>query len=112
MWRVLHIVAIGALLASAVYAYGIKYRTIYAAEQIVKIKHRIDAAKDQIVLLRAEYAHLARPDRISRLADKLLDLQPTAINQIVKPEALPDPQPKQDLIGRKLDALVASQGAK
>ena len=30
MWRLLHVIAIGALVASAVYVYSLKYQTIYA----------------------------------------------------------------------------------
>ena len=62
--RLMHAAAIAALIGSAVYVYGVKYRTIYASEQLVKTRHLINKEKDAINLLRAEYAHLARPDRI------------------------------------------------
>ena len=64
MWRILHAFAIAALIGSAAYVYGVKYRTIYASEQLVKTRHLINKEKDAINLLRAEYAHLARPDRV------------------------------------------------
>ena len=105
MWRLLHVIAIAALIGSAAYVYSVKYQTIYAAEQIVKIRHQIAKEQDAINLLRAEYAHLTRPDRLQALADKELDMQPLALNQIVKPEDLPDPGPKVDSIGRKLESL-------
>ena len=70
MWRFLHVVAIGALIASAAYVYSVKYQTIYASEQIVKTRHLIAKERDAINLLRAEYAHLIRPDRLQALADK------------------------------------------
>ncbi len=69
MWRILHAFAIAALIGSAAYVYGVKYRTIYASEQLVKTRHLIAKEKDAINLLRAEYAHLARPDRVQALAD-------------------------------------------
>ena len=72
MWRILHAFAIAALIGSAAYVYGVKYRTIYASEQLVKTRHLIDKEKDAINLLRAEYAHLARPDRVQTLADSKL----------------------------------------
>ena len=105
MWRFLHVIAIGALIASAAYVYTVKYRTIYASEQLLKTRHLINKERDAINLLRAEYAHLIRPDRLQDLADKQLDMQPLALNQIVKADDLPERQPKVDSIGRKLESL-------
>ena len=89
MVRVLNILAIAALIGSAIYAYTIKYETIFHAETIVKLQHEIKLEQDQIATLRAESAHLARPERIQALADRFLDLQSIALNQIVRAEALP-----------------------
>ncbi len=105
MWRLLHAVAIAALIGSAVYVYGVKYRTIYASEQIVKTRHLIAKEQDAINLLRAEYAHLARPDRLQALADSKLGLQPLALWQIATVDELPEAQPKTDSIGRELELL-------
>src|SRR5580692_1133268 len=111
MWRILHAFAIAALIGSAAYVYGVKYRTIYASEQIVKTRHLINKERDAINLLRAEYAHLIRPDRLQALADKLLEMQPLALNQIVKAGDLPMPAVKVDSIGRKLESLGLGQSA-
>ncbi len=105
MIRILNIVAIVALIGSAIYAYSIKYRTIFHAETIAKLKSDIKKEQDQVGTLRAEWAHLTRPERVQSLSDSLLDLQPLALNQIVKAEALPDRAPKIDSIGRKLEDL-------
>ena len=105
MWRLLHLVAIGALIGSAAYVYRLKYQAIFEAEQIVKIKHQIARAKDEIGVLHAEYEHLARPDRVQELADKLLQMQPLALNQIVRPEDIPEKNSQTDSIGRKLNEL-------
>ena len=105
MWRLLHFIAIGALIASAGYVYSLKYQTIYAAEQITKARHLINRERDAINVLRAEYAHLTRPDRLQALADKQLEMQPLALTQIVKADALPDAAAKVDSIGRKLESL-------
>jgi cell division protein FtsL len=105
MVRFLNVLAILALVGAAIYAYSIKYQTIFYAEELTKLKHRIKAEQDAIAMSRAEWAHLTRPERIQALADKLLDLQPVAINQIVKPDALPERAPKVDTIGRKLESL-------
>jgi len=62
-------------------------------------------------VLRAEYAHLTRPDRLQALADKQLDMQPLLLNQVVKAGDLPFPAAKVDSIGRKLESLGLGQSA-
>ncbi len=84
MWRFLHLIAIVAVMASAAYVYSIKYQTIFAAEELVKTRHLIAKERNSISILRAEYAHLARPDRIQSIADAALAMQPLALNQIAK----------------------------
>jgi cell division protein FtsL len=105
MWRLMHGLAIAALIGSAAYVYGVKYETIYASEQLVKTRHLIGKEKDAINLLRAEYAHLARPDRIQQLAESKLSLRPLALSQIATVGELADAQPKIDSIGRTLESL-------
>jgi cell division protein FtsL len=105
MWRFMHGAAIAALIGSASYVYGVKYRNIYASEQLVKTSHQIDKEKDAINLLRAEYAHLARPDRVQALADSKLGLEPLALSQIATVDELPEARPKVDSIGRTLESL-------
>jgi cell division protein FtsL len=105
MWRILHAIAIAGLIGSAAYVYGVKYRTIYASEQLVKMSHLIAKEKDAINLLRAEYAHLARPDRLQALADSRLGLQPLQLWQIATVDELPEAKPKTDSIGRELELL-------
>jgi cell division protein FtsL len=109
MVRFLNLVAVLALVGSAIYAYSIKYETIFHAERIVKLKHEIKAEQDQIAMLRAEWAHLTRPERVQALADKFLELQPLALRQIVSADALPARTPKSDGIGDKLEALGLSE---
>jgi cell division protein FtsL len=105
MIRFLNIVAIAALVGSAIYAYTIKYDTIFRAEEINKLRYEIKAARDSIEMARAEWAHLARPERIEALADRFLDLRPPTAAQVVRIDELPEKAPKVDGIGRKLDAL-------
>jgi cell division protein FtsL len=105
MVRFLNILAIASLIGSAIYAYSIKYETTLHAEKIVKLKHEIQRERDQIDMLRAEWAHLARPERIEALANRFLDLRPSALSQVVRADALPDKAPRTDEIGNKLEAL-------
>ena len=108
--RLMHAAAIAALIGSAAYVYGVKYRTIYAAEQLVKTRHLIGREKDAINLLRAEYAHLARPDRIQELADSKLGMQPLALFQIATVAELPDAEPKVDFDRPHAGVARAEQG--
>ena len=105
MLRILNVVAIAALIGSAVYAYSIKYDTILYTEQIAKTKRAIKTERDAIGVLRAEWAHLTRPERIQALADKHLDLQPLQLTQIVRADKLPDRGGRVDSIGRQLELL-------
>jgi len=105
MWRFLHLLAIGAVIVSAAYVYGVKYQTIYAAEEIVKTRHQIAKERDAINILRAEYAHLSRPDRVEAIADGQLGMVPLDLHQIVGANELPERAAKVDSIGQKLEAL-------
>ncbi|MFC7396787.1 hypothetical protein ACFQU1_06230 [Chelatococcus sp. GCM10030263] len=105
MIRLLHVLAIALLVSSAGYAYSIKYETIYYAEQVAKLKARIQKEKDAIAVMRAEWQFFNRPDRLQVLAGRHLDLQPLALNQVVRLSDIPERQQKVDAIGRKLEAL-------
>ena len=74
MGRFFHVAAILALIGSALYAYRIKYDTIYLAEQVAKLNGQIAREKTAIAVLRAEWQLVNRPDRIQALADKHSDL--------------------------------------
>jgi cell division protein FtsL len=104
--RYLNVLAIGALVGSALYAYSVKYETILFSEQIVKVQHAIEREQDRIATLRAEWAYVTRPERLQMLADKHLEMQQLATTQIVLSAAeFPDQPPKVDTIGRKLESL-------
>jgi cell division protein FtsL len=109
MLRLLNVIAILALLGSAVYAYSIKYETILTSEQIIKIRHAIDREKNLIVTLKSDWAYLTRPERIQILAEKHLDLRQMSLDQIVKVTDLPDKAERVDSIGRKLEMLGLSE---
>jgi cell division protein FtsL len=90
MVRLLNVLAIAALVGSAIYAYSIKYETIFRGEQIVELHQQIKSEQDSIAMLKAEWEHVSRPERIEALADQFLNLQQPALKQIVPIMALPD----------------------
>ncbi|HEV7260861.1 MAG TPA: hypothetical protein VGN82_23980 [Bosea sp. (in: a-proteobacteria)] len=105
MIKLLHVIAIGALVSSALYAYTIKYETTLEAEQLQKIRKKAQRERDAIAVLKAEWQYLNRPDRLQALADRHLDLQPFSVSQVVRIADIPNRGPKVDAIGRKLEDL-------
>jgi hypothetical protein len=109
MLRILNVLAIVALVGSAVYAYSIKYATLYQAERMVKLKHELQNEKDALAMLRAEWAHVANPVRIETLADQHLSGQVMQLSQIATLATLPDKAARGDEIGAKLLDLGVSE---
>lgn len=107
--RYFNALAVLALVGSAAYAYSIKYETILYSERIKKTKNANAALRDQIGILRAEWAHVTRPEHIQALADQHLDLQQLDLKQIGSIGELPDRPPRTDSIGRKLELLGLSE---
>jgi hypothetical protein len=105
MIKFLHFLAISALVGSAGYAYSIKYETLYHAEQVAKLKAKVQRERDAIAVLHAEWALLNRPDRLQAAADKHLELQKLKIQQLARLSDLPDRPKREDGIGRKLESL-------
>jgi hypothetical protein len=103
--RFLHFIAITALIASAGYAYSIKYETLFYVEQVAKLKTKVQRERDAIAVLQAEWQYLDRPDRLQAAADEHLDLQPMKIQQLARLSDLPNRPSREDEIGRKLEAL-------
>jgi hypothetical protein len=105
MIKLFHVLAIGALISSAAYAYTIKYETLYQTGHLSKLHQRAQKEREAIAVLRAEWAHLNRPERLQVLADRHLDLKALDITQIVRFSEVPARAPKSDRIGEKLEAL-------
>ncbi len=105
MIKLFHVVAIGALISSATYAYSIKYETLYHGEQLAKLKQRAQKEREAIAVLKAEWQLLNRPDRLQMLADRHLALQPLSGTQLVRFADIPNKGPKVDGIGQKLESL-------
>jgi hypothetical protein len=105
MLRFLNVLAIVALVGSAVYAYSIKYATLYQSEKMIKLKHELQSEIDSVAMLRAEWSHVANPVRIEALADKYLGGQVMQLSQISTVGGLPEKAARGDEIGAKLADL-------
>ena len=106
MIRLIHMIVICSLVASAGYAYSIKYETLYQAEQVAKLKTKLQKERDAIAVLKAEWHLLNRPDRLQAVAERHLDLQPLNVQQLARLSDLPNRPPREDSIGRKLEMLL------
>ena len=109
--RIFHIAAIGGLLSSALYAYSVKYETTWEAEQLIKLKHKVQREKDAIAILRAEWQLLNRPERLQELAKQFPDLAPLMSHQIGSIAELPMRGERGDELGKKLDLLGLAPSA-
>jgi hypothetical protein len=105
MIRFLHMIAITALIASAGYAYSIKYETLFYTEQVAKLRSKVQREREAIAVVQAEWQYLNRPDRLQAEVEKHLDLQPMKIQQLARLSDLPVKPERGDEIGMKLEAL-------
>ena len=69
--------------------FELKYRVQAQEQELARLDRQIQNDRDEIQVLRAEWAHLNDPHRLADLARRYLDLAPVAGIQIVRFEALP-----------------------
>jgi hypothetical protein len=72
--------------------FQLKYRVQGQEQELAHLFRQIQNDRDQIQVLRAEWAHLNDPHRLADLARRYLDLAPVAGVQLVRLDALP-PRP-------------------
>ncbi len=106
MLRLLNVLAVLGLIGTAMWAYSIKYDTIYYAEQVKKLEKRLDRERDAISVLRAEWQHINRPVRLQVLADRHAQMQGLQATQIIRPGDLPAKPKADDPLGDKLEQLL------
>lgn len=90
--------------------FQLKYRVQGQEQELSHLFRQIQNDRDQIQVLRAEWAHLNDPHRLADLARRYLDLAPVAGVQLVRLDALP-PRPTpmvEEAAGQGSDAAVVS----
>ena len=90
--------------------FQLKYRVQGQEQELARLFHQIQNDRDQIQVLRAEWAHLNDPHRLADLARRYLDLAPVAGVQIVRFDTLPArPTPLvEEYAGGSLDPSVVA----
>ena len=63
MFRLLHLIVIGCLVAAAVALYQVKYQSTAHVQQIAKLRSEIRNERERISWLRAESGRLGSPER-------------------------------------------------
>lgn len=112
MMRLLHLVVIAALVASAAYVYKIKFDSTVRAERVARLRAEIKREHDMAAALRARWETLDGPTRIQALAERHLTLKPLDANQIDNLDRLPErPHPATPPEGSDpIAAIIESDG--
>ena len=87
--RTLTIVAIAGMLCSAFALYSVKYDTRQLQMRVLEQERRIERTVTDIAILRAERAHLSRPERLQKLAREHLGLSVAKPAQFVRGSEIP-----------------------
>ncbi|GBF26114.1 cell division protein FtsL [bacterium MnTg02] len=82
MLRLLNVVAVVLAGAFAFFLYSMKFETRTLESRTVELARKIKAERQSIAILKAEWSHLSRPERIERLARTHLGLRPLEVRQI------------------------------
>ncbi len=85
--RLIMVAAVAVALISAVVLYRLSYDTRLVEAGVRKQERAAEEARAAVAILRAERAHLARPDRIEPLA-RALGLKPVTAAQFASPAGL------------------------
>ena len=83
-----------AAVATAIGLFTVKYKVQDLEEKIDRTNQKIIESQQATHILRVEWAHLNEAERIEKLAQKYLKLEPASIKQVVrldsfKPESVP-----------------------
>ena len=106
MIRLLNLIAVLGLIGSAIYAYSIKYDTLYQAGQVSKARTQLQKERQAIAVLRAEWQLLTRPDRLQAAVERYLALEPIGTAHLGRLSDLPARPDRGDEIGRLLAATA------
>lgn len=88
MLKIFNALLVVAVLVAGYALYGLEHATRSEERGIAQTKHKIEETREAIKLLNAEWSSLTRPERIQKLAEQNLNLQPTKAQQFVSIEDL------------------------
>jgi cell division protein FtsL len=108
MARILHLLSVLVLVASAFAVYKVKYESTYEAQRAAKLRSEIRAERERLGSLKAEWARLSAPQRIQDLATRHLGMKPLEVSRISDLGNLPEKPPgfDGDPIGEFIERLA------
>lgn len=118
MIRIGPLLWLGLVALASVGTFQLKYRVQVQEQELTRLDRQIQHDRDEVQVLRAEWAHLNDPNRLSDLARRHLDLAPVAGLQIVRFDVIPArPAPTPgidtpDPIGTLLSQLAGNETQK
>lgn len=83
MIKVINAFLVVTVLVAAFFMYSLEHSSRGLERQIAKLKNGINDERETIKLLDAEWASLTRPDRLQKMAEEKLKLQPVKATQII-----------------------------
>jgi cell division protein FtsL len=89
MIRVLNIAALAITISVSFGLYKLKYNTSAAENAVRELHNELEVEEHSLRVLRAEWSHLNRADRVQRLSEKYLDLEPLDPQQIARINDIP-----------------------
>ncbi|MFO1033909.1 MAG: hypothetical protein U1E15_07515 [Hyphomicrobiales bacterium] len=95
MLKALNALLVITVLVAGYFLYGLEHNTRGAEREIARTEHGIADAREAIKLLTAEWSSLTRPERLQKLAEQNLALEPTRAQQFVSIEDLKSKVPEQ-----------------
>jgi cell division protein FtsL len=113
--RILHVLSILVLVASAFAVYKVKYESTYEVQRIAKLRSEIRVERERLALLRTEWTRLAAPQRVQDLATRHLGMKPLEVARMGDLSGLPEKPlgPEDgDPIGEFIGTLPESAGAR
>ncbi|MEJ2227900.1 MAG: hypothetical protein P8Y67_06615 [Alphaproteobacteria bacterium] len=77
------LLAFGFLAGLVILTYDMKFETRRLETRASQLMRAIEEEKDNVALMRAEWSHVTRPERVEKLARKILTLAPVKSTQLV-----------------------------
>ncbi len=102
MTKVLNALLVACVLAAGFVLYSLEHETRGLERAIAKNQKAISDEREQTKMLNAEWASLTRPDRLQKMAEEQLKLQPVTASQLVTMTDLPSKIPEHPVV--KLEA--------
>lgn len=81
--RLLTLLAFGFLAGLVILIYEMKFETRRLENQAAELVRAIEDERDNVALMKAEWSHVTRPDRVEKLARDVLQLAPAKGDQLI-----------------------------